>query len=156
MLASRDASRDEVRELKSSDEALAADEAYTANSKADSARSDDHRVVQREATKISASRGFGEWLAQRHVSLALTSYQTGQLMLIGSLPGGRISLHETNFVRAMGLIAQPERLIVSSIAQIWRLENALGPGQLANQNYDRLYVPRNAQTTGDLAALLLG
>jgi uncharacterized protein (TIGR03032 family) len=39
---------------------------------------------------------------------------------------------------------------VSSISQVWRLENVLKQGQIANKQFDRLYVPRNAQTTGDL------
>ena len=104
----------------------------------------------REQTQITVSRGLAEWLSSNTISLALTSYQTGQLMLVGSLPMGRLSLHERNFVRAMGLCASPQRLYLSTIAQVWRLENVLRPGQKANQHFDRLYLPRNAQTTGDI------
>jgi uncharacterized protein (TIGR03032 family) len=101
-------------------------------------------------TSISASRGLADWLVTHRISLALTSYQTGQLMLIGVLPRGRLSVYQRNFVRAMGLCANPQRIYVSAIAQLWRLENVLGPEQIANKQFDRLYVPRNAQTTGDL------
>jgi uncharacterized protein (TIGR03032 family) len=55
----------------------------------------------------------------------------------------------------MGLWASPQRLYLSTIAQIWRLENVLGPGQLANQqslHYERLHVPRTSHTTGDIDA----
>src|ERR1700704_393629 len=55
----------------------------------------------------------------------------------------------------MGWWATQQRLYLASIAQIWRLENVLGQGQLANQqslHYERLYVPRMAQTTGDVDA----
>ena len=93
------------------------------------------------------------------MSLALTSYQTGQLMLIGPLLDGRLSVFQRNFVRAMGLTATPQRIHLASIAQIWRLENVLGPGQLATQDklhYERLYVPRAAYTTGDVDAHELG
>ena len=103
-----------------------------------------------EPTKISASRGLVDWLATHRISFGLTSYQTGQLMLIGVLPRGRLSVYQRNFVRAMGLCANPQRIYVSAIAQLWRLENVLGPEQVANKQFDRLYVPRNAQTTGDL------
>jgi uncharacterized protein (TIGR03032 family) len=103
-----------------------------------------------EPIKISASRGLADWLATHRISFALTSYQTGQLMLVGVLPRGRLSVYQRNFVRAMGLWANPQRIYVSTIAHIWRLENVLGPGQVANKQFDRLYVPRNAQTTGDL------
>ncbi len=103
-----------------------------------------------EATKVTASRGFTEWLAINGASLALTSYQTGQLILLGALPQGRLSVHERNFVRAMGMHATAQRLHLATIAQIWRLENVLRPGERANQLFDRLYVPRKAQTTGDI------
>lgn len=108
------------------------------------------REPNSQATKISASRGLTDWLATHRISLALTSYQTGQLMLIGVLPRGRLSVYQRNFVRAMGLCASAQRIYLSAIAQIWRLENVLKQGQVANKQFDRLYVPRNAQTTGDL------
>jgi len=106
--------------------------------------------AQSQATQISASRGFADWLATNAISLALTSYQTGQLILLGTLPGGRLSVHQRNFVRAMGLCVTEQRLYLASIAQVWRLENVLRPDQKANEHFDRLYLPRNAQTTGDL------
>ena len=108
---------------------------------------------QQQQTTIATSRGFLDFLATNRLSLALTSYQTGQLMLIGPLPGGRLSVFQRNFVRAMGLCADPQRLFLAAIAQIWRLDNVLGPGQLATHqslHYERLYVPRCAFTTGDL------
>lgn len=101
-------------------------------------------------TALSASRGLVDFLRTHRLSFALTSYQTGQLMLIGVLPDGRLSVFQRNFVRAMGLFADAQRIYVSAIAQIWRLENVLKEGQVANKQFDRLYVPRTAQTTGDL------
>lgn len=103
-----------------------------------------------DQTKISVSRGFGQWLNRMGCSLAFSSYQTGQLFLVGMLPGGQVSFHQQNYVRAMGLHATPQRLYVGSLFQIWRLENVLAPHERANGDFDRLYVPRNAQTTGDL------
>ena len=108
-----------------------------------------------QQTTISTSRGFVDFLATNRLSIALTSYQTGQLMLIGPLLDGRLSVFQRNFVRAMGLAATPQTIHIAAIAQIWRLENVLGPGQLANQqslHYERLYVPRVAYTTGDIDA----
>ncbi len=101
-------------------------------------------------TQISVSRGFGNWLVRANCSLAFTSYQTGQLFLVGMLPNGQVSFHQQNYVRAMGVHATPQRLYVGSLFQIWRLENVLAPHERANQHFDRLYVPRNAQTTGDI------
>jgi len=101
-------------------------------------------------TKISVSRGLAGWLERTRCSLAFTSYQTGQLFLVGRLPEGKISFHQQNYVRAMGVHATPQRLYLGSLFQIWRLENVLAPHERANQHFDRLYVPRNAQTTGDV------
>ena len=56
-------------------------------------------------TAISASRGLVDFLRTHRISFALTSYQTGQLMLIGVLPNGSLSVFQRNFVRAMGLWA---------------------------------------------------
>jgi uncharacterized protein (TIGR03032 family) len=119
----------------------------------------DAPAADQQQTTISTSRGFVDFLVTNRLSIALTSYQTGQLMLIGPLLDGRLSVFQRNFVRAMGLWASPQRLYLSSIAQIWRLENVLGPGQLANQkqlHYERLYVPRLSYTTGDIDAHELG
>ena len=101
-------------------------------------------------TQISVSRGFANWLRRSGCSLAFTSYQTGQLFLVGLLPTGQVSFHQQNYVRAMGLHATPQRLYVGSLFQIWRLENVLAPHERANESFDKLYVPRNAQTTGDI------
>lgn len=103
-----------------------------------------------DQTRISVSRGFAGWLGRTGCSLAFTSYQTGQLFLVGLLPGGQVSFHQQNYVRAMGLHATPQRLYVGSLFQIWRLENVLAAHERANEHFDRLYVPRNAQTTGDI------
>jgi uncharacterized protein (TIGR03032 family) len=109
-----------------------------------------------DQTHISVSRGFGNWLSRNRCSLAFTSYQTGQLFLVGLLPSGQVSFHQQNYVRAMGVHATPQRLYVGSLFQIWRLENVLAPHERANENFDRLYVPRNAQTIGDVDVHELG
>ncbi len=109
-----------------------------------------------DQTQISVSRGFGGWLARTGCSLAFTSYQTGQLFLVGRLPQGKVSFHQQNYSRAMGVHATPQRLYLGALFQIWRLENVLAPHERANKNFDRLYVPRNAQTIGDIDVHELG
>jgi uncharacterized protein (TIGR03032 family) len=101
-------------------------------------------------TGITVSRGFNAWLRAHHVSLAFTSYQTGQLFLVGSHPNGTVSFNQQNFTRAMGVCWTGGRLYLGSLFQLWRLENMLRPGELGNQAFDAVLVPRNAQTTGDV------
>jgi uncharacterized protein (TIGR03032 family) len=99
--------------------------------------------------EVSASRHFPDWLAQERISLALTTYQTGKLILLGLNAEGRLAVFERTFNRAMGLWADGQTLWLSSLYQLWRFENVLQAGQ-NHDGHDRLYVPRVGYTTGDL------
>ncbi|MBO9714772.1 TIGR03032 family protein [Sphingomonas sp.] len=108
------------------------------------------------ATSLTVSRGFNAWLRSRRLSLAFTSYQTGQLFLVGAHPNGTVSFNQQNFTRAMGVCWRSGRLYLGSLFQLWRLENMLKPGEVANKAFDVALVPRNAQTTGDVDIHELG
>jgi len=99
--------------------------------------------------EVHVSPQFVSWLAKEQISLALTTYQSSRLLLLGVNPEGRIAGFERVFERAMGLYASTERLYLSSKYQIWQLDNVLEPTQLYH-GHDRLYVPRIGYTTGDL------
>jgi len=99
--------------------------------------------------EVRVSRHFLSWLAEAGASLAFTTYQTHRLFLIGMKEGGRLSIFERRFDRPMGLYATPERLWMSTRWQLWQLADALAPGAV-HDGYDRLYVPRRADTTGEL------
>lgn len=99
--------------------------------------------------ELTGSRQFTAWLAEQHVSLAFTTYQAGKVFFIGLKPDGRLSVFERTFARAMGLHCAGNTLFLSSLYQLWRFENVLGPGE-EYQGHDRLYVPQVAYTTGDL------
>jgi uncharacterized protein (TIGR03032 family) len=88
------------------------------------------------------------WLHRHGLSLAFTSYQTGQLFLVGAHPNGTVSFNQQTFNRAMGVCWQSGRLYLGSLFQLWRLENMLRPGEIGNGAFDAVLVPRNAQTTG--------
>lgn len=102
-----------------------------------------------QTTRISCTRGFVQWLERHKLSIAFTSYQSGKLYLAGIDDQQRLALHEVAVGRAMGLWADPQRLLVVAIFQLWRFENILASGQHA-EGRDRYYVPRVAHTTGDL------
>lgn len=102
------------------------------------------------------SPGLPNWLQQHKTSFGFTSYQTGQLFLVGLMPDGGISLNQQNYSQAMGLCWDRGRLYLASKFQIWRLENMLLPGQIGNDRFDAVFVPRHAHTTGDLDVHELG
>ena len=101
------------------------------------------------ALELIASRQFTSWLAEQRASLAFTTYQSGKLFLIGLQPDGRLSVFERTFNRCLGLWGDGQTLWMTSLYQLWRFENALEPGQVAN-GYDRVYVPQVGYVTGDL------
>src|SRR5947209_9555581 len=99
--------------------------------------------------EVTSDRHFAPWLAEQHVSLAFTTYETGKLFLLGRKPDGQLAIFERTFNRCMGLWADGQTLWLSSLYQVWRFENALRAGQ-NHDGHDRLYVPRIGYTTGDL------
>ena len=106
-------------------------------------------AIEEPKFELQASRQFNNWLAEQRASVAFTTYQSGKLFLIGLRPDGRLSVFERTFNRCMGLWSDGDRLIMSSLYQLWRFENLFEPGQ-GHDGYDRLYVPQVGYTTGDL------
>src|SRR4029453_7252534 len=82
--------------------------------------------------------------------LAITTYRTGKLFLLGRHPDGRMAVFERTFNRCMGLWANGQTLWMSSLYQLWHFENALAAGEL-HQGYDRLYVPQIGYTPAAIA-----
>ena len=117
-------------------------------------------VPPRDITKLkvekSCSRGLAGWLAQHRLSLAITSYQTGRIYLVGSDQQGRVSFFERIFERAMGVVGNAQRIYLGGLYQLWRFENVLRPNEVMHGQFDKCYVPRNAQTIGDLDIHELG
>jgi uncharacterized protein (TIGR03032 family) len=99
---------------------------------------------------ITTSRQLLAWLAEQRLSLAFTTYQIGKLFSLGLKTDGELAVFERTFNRCMGLCpsADGNGFWMSSLYQLWRFENMLGEGELAD-GYDRLYVPQFGSTTGD-------
>lgn len=103
-----------------------------------------------ENVTVEFSPGLAGFLAEHDVSIAFTSYQSGRLYLLGRGAEKKLALHEAQWPQAMGVIGDAQRLYLGTLTQLVRLENALGPAQLADERFDRVYVPRNAQTFGNI------
>lgn len=99
--------------------------------------------------ELTGSRQLPEWLAEQTVSLAFTTYQAGKVFFIGLQPNGRLSIFERTLNRCMGMAAQGNSLYIATLYQLWRFENTLEPGQIA-EGHDRLYLPQVGYVTGDL------
>jgi uncharacterized protein (TIGR03032 family) len=101
------------------------------------------------ALEISTSRQFTDWMREQSLSLAITTYQAGKLLLLGSQASGRLSVFERTFNRCLGLWSDGQTIWMTSLYQVWRFDNVLISGQTAS-GYDRIYVPQVGYTTGDL------
>lgn len=99
--------------------------------------------------EISTSRQFPGWLLANRCSLVFTTYQIGKVFMIGSNVEGKLHITERTFPRCMGLGITSNGFWMSSIFQLWKFGNSLLPSQ-TYRDYDRLYLPQVAYTTGDL------
>lgn len=99
--------------------------------------------------KVINSRHFEPWLAQENISLAVSTYTAGKLMLVGRKSSGGLGLFERTFNRCMGLWADEQTLFAGTAFQIWRFENIMEPNAIEG-DYDRLLVPRTGHVTGDI------
>ena len=105
---------------------------------------------------INFSSGLSAFLNVNNIALAFTSYQTGQLYLVGSGVDGKLNLHHAQYPQAMGIVGDSQRLYLGTLTQVVRMENVLSLGQVANNAHDKVYVPRNTHTTGSVDIHELG
>ena len=102
------------------------------------------------AFTLTTSRHFVGWLASTGTSLAVTTYQSGKVILIGTnKETGRLSVFERSLERPMGVAFDGRRLAVSSIVQITTFVDAVN-GEKVEGGYDSVFVPQTATFTADL------
>lgn len=99
---------------------------------------------------LLASQGFTDWLAEAELSLALTTYQAGRLILLGCRPDGSLRGHERMIEQCQGLWTDGTTLWASGKAMLWRFVNDLPPGNATPQGAERRFVPREGRVTGAL------
>lgn len=105
------------------------------------------------SAQYSVSGGLFNRLNQLNISIALTSYQSSLLYLIGRNKEGGINIHQTGLLKPMGLsLDKKGGLTLTSGYQIMRFENVLEANQQVNNTFDTCYVPRRVHVTGNLDA----
>jgi uncharacterized protein (TIGR03032 family) len=102
------------------------------------------------ALVVTSSRQFPGWLADTGGSLAISTYQSGKVILIGiNKQAERLSIFERTLDRPMGLACRDSRLVVASSIQITSFVDA-ARGTPGAAGYDALFVPQSATYTADL------
>src|SRR5262245_10652397 len=79
--------------------------------------------LQREV-RFEYSRSLAPLLSQLGVSLTVSTYQAGKIVVVGVDAQGALALSFHNFERAMGVAVRPDRLAVGTLTQIWFLQAA--------------------------------
>lgn len=103
----------------------------------------------KSAFQMVSSRGFVEWLAAENLSLALSTYHVGGVILLGRKPTGDVSMHVSAFNHSMGLWTDGQTMWLATAQVLRRLENSAPPGGVLD-GFDRVFVPRVGYTTGVL------
>jgi uncharacterized protein (TIGR03032 family) len=97
------------------------------------------------------STEFADLLSQLGVSLFVSTYQAGKLVVVRAAEG-RISTLLRSFEQPMGLAVDQRRLAVGTRNQIWILRNApdIAPQVESPGRHDACYLPRSCHVTGDI------
>jgi uncharacterized protein (TIGR03032 family) len=102
------------------------------------------------AFSMTTSRQFPAWLAETGTSLAVTTYQSGKVILVGSNAAtGRVSIFERTLSRPMGMAFDGNRLAIATQIQITSFVDP-SKGQKTADGYDAVFVPQSAFFTADL------
>lgn len=120
-----------------------------------------------DASQVLSSQhtsSFAELLAHFGISIAVTTYQAGKLVLLRSI-GGAINTHFRGFNKPMGLALAGGRMAIGTAIEIWefhdapavakRIEMPSEPsGEVPNGGgvaaHDACFLPRGSHTTGDI------
>lgn len=97
---------------------------------------------------VAMSAGFGDWLKATGGSLALSTYQTGRLILVGRRPDGAVRLHERRLEFCQGLWSDGRTLWASTVHSLVRFENDLAPDERLENGVDARFAPRETRITG--------
>lgn len=102
-----------------------------------------------QGARHTSSRGYLPWLQREKCSVILTTYGSGYLFCIGVQPSGEMSVQQHPFGHATGLWTDGQTMWLAVRSVLWRLENALPPGERL-RHWDRAFQPRLTHITGDL------
>jgi uncharacterized protein (TIGR03032 family) len=97
------------------------------------------------------TNSFPALLEQLGISLAVTTYQAGKLILL-RVSDGKLNAHFRSFSMPMGLAASRRRLAVGSRLQVSEFHNQPEVGRKLPPpgKHDACYLPLRAHTTGDI------
>ncbi|MEE9303744.1 MAG: TIGR03032 family protein [Thiotrichaceae bacterium] len=97
------------------------------------------------------TNGFTELLKHFGVSIAISTYQAGRL-IIAREEDGATNTNFRQFNKPMGMVATKDRLTLGTAAQIWDFRNVPSAASRLKPEgkHDACYLMRDVKTTGDI------
>lgn len=94
---------------------------------------------------------FPEILANLNISLVVSTYQAGKVILVRN-DGGTINTHFRNFHKPMGIAVHNHKLTIGGTKTVWYLRNqpALAEKLEPVGKHDACYLPRRIHVTGNI------
>lgn len=105
------------------------------------------------AVRYEHSRDFPGVLAQLGISLLVSTYQAGKVLVLGATPSSSLSITFHNFEQPMGMAISPKSLAIGTRRAVWFLSPAkdLAPRIEPAGKYDGAFLARSAHFTGSIA-----
>jgi uncharacterized protein (TIGR03032 family) len=99
--------------------------------------------------RYECTNNFAAILSQLGISLLVSTYQAGKLVVLGT-HAGRLSLGFHNFQRAMGVAVDGDRMAVGTTEEVWTLLSAkqIAPHLESGVAYDECFLTRSCSFTG--------
>jgi uncharacterized protein (TIGR03032 family) len=102
--------------------------------------------------RCSHSDSLPALLTQLRLSVLISTYQTGHLVVVAARQG-RLVLTFHQFERAMGVAVKPGTIAVCTRKEVWFLRNAPDiAAKLASGEHDACFLARTCHFTGDIEA----
>lgn len=95
---------------------------------------------------------FGPLLGELGLSLLVTTYQAGKLVVLRQNDEGTLNTHFRTFPRPMGLAVAGDRLVLGTSLEVWEYHNlpAVARNLEPAGSHDACFLPRQAHVTGDV------
>jgi uncharacterized protein (TIGR03032 family) len=95
---------------------------------------------------------FGPLLGELGLSLLVTTYQAGKLIVLRQNDEGTLNTHFRSFPRPMGLAVAGDRLALGTALKVWEYHSlpAVARGLEPAGSHDACFLPRSAHVTGDV------
>jgi uncharacterized protein (TIGR03032 family) len=109
--------------------------------------------LQQRDVRCSHSESLPTLLDQLQLSMLLSTYQTGHLVVVAA-PHGRLVVTFHQFERAMGLAVKPGCIAVCTRKEVWFLREAadIAAKLEPRGRYDACFLGRTTHFTGDIQA----